>query len=234
MSLAAEAQKLDPSALVSLFTLDTRVVGGPVYNFTTETMMGENVVFAGVTFRALPVQIDGLTTDGSGPMATPTLTISNTDLFIQEALNTFGNLEGSRLTRYRTFSKYLGLQPGIDHSYAIGPDVFVIDRKSSDTPEQIQFELSALIDQQGVYIGRTVIRDTCMWRYRQFNPITQTFDYSKALCPYTGSRFYDENDVQVSGAAQDRPSRTLNCCRVRFGRNATLPFGGFPGIARGL
>ena len=234
MSLAGESQKLDPSALVSLFQLDTTKVGGPVYHFTTETRAGARISFGGKTFEAVPIEISGMSVQGSGSIQTPTLSISNTNLIIQEALNTFGNLEGSRLTRWRTFTRFLDGGESPDGSSFYGPDVYIIDRKSSDTPEQIQFELSALIDQQGVYIGRTVIRDTCMWRYRDFNPTTGVFDYAKALCPYTGSKFYDANDVLVTNPAQDVPSRTLGCCKARFGEDGPFPFGGFPGIARGL
>lgn len=234
MSLAKESQKLDPSALVSLFRLDTSKAGGPIYHFTTETRAGSKISFGGIEFHAVPIQITGLAFSGQGTLATPTLAINNSDLVIQEALNTYGNLEGSVLTRWRTFARFLDDGEAPDANSFYGPDVYVIDRKSSDTPEEVQFEMSALIDQQGVYIGRTIIRDTCMWRYRDWNPVTEEFDYSKATCPYTGGTYWDESDAPTLDPAKDRPSRTLSCCRLRFGANNALPFGGFPGIARGL
>jgi hypothetical protein len=39
--------------------------------------------------------------------------------------------------------------------------------------------------------------------------------------------FYDENDIIVSTASQDRCGKRLTSCRIRFGSRA-LPFGGFP------
>lgn len=171
---------------------------------------------------------------GQGAIQKPTLSISNTDGLIQEIVNTWGDLEGSTLTRWRTFARFLvgGEEP--DGSAFYGPDVYEIDRKSSDTPEQIQWEMSAMADKQGLYVGRTIIRDICTWRYRTYRAATGGFDYSKAQCPYAGNRFYDANDVQVTNPADDVPSRSIECCRKRFGVNAPKPFGGFPGILRGL
>lgn len=233
-SIASEALKLDPSVLVSLYQLDTTIVGGPIYNFTTETRGGVELAFGGSSFTALPVTITGMEITGQGAVMSPTLSIANTDGLIQEIVNTWGDLEGSRLTRWRTFARFLDGEPDADPTAFYGPDVFLIDRKSSDTPEQIQWELSALVDKQGLYVGRTIIRDVCMWRYRVWNSGSGTFDYSKAQCPYTGSQFWDENNQPVSSGAEDKPARNLECCRLRFGADAPLPFGGFPGIVRGL
>ena len=230
----AEATKLEPSALISLYQLDTTRLGGPIYHFTTESRAGVSVMFGGVQFYSVPVRITGMSISGQGPIQTPTLSIGNTDGFIQEIVNSYGNLEGSTLTRWRTYSRHLDDGDAPNTTAIYGPDIYKVDRKSMDTPESIEWELSALIDQQGVYIGRTVIRDTCMWRYREINPTTGQFDYSKAVCPYTGTNYFDrENNVVVS-PGEDRPARNLQCCRVRFGVNAVLPFGGFPGVVRGL
>lgn len=233
-AVSSEAVKLDPTALVSLFQLDTTIVGGPVYHFTTETRAGNQISFGGVTFTALPIQITGMEISGQGAIQTPTLSIANTGPLLQEIVNTWGDLEGSRLVRWRTFARFLDGGADPDGSAFYGPDTYLIDRKSSDTPEQIQWELSALVDKQGLYLGRTIIRDICMWRYRVYNTATGNFDYSKAQCPYAANRFYDENNVQVTNAADDKPARNIECCRVRFGGRNPMPFGGFPGIVRGL
>jgi lambda family phage minor tail protein L len=229
-----EAGKLAPSAPVSLYQLDTTSVGGLQYHFTTETRGGSKLMFGGVEFFAVPVRITGMQISGSGPIQTPTLSIGNTDGFIQEIVNSFGNLEGSLLTRWRVFAKHLddGEEPNPAAFY--GPDIYKIDRKSSDTPEMIEWELSALIDQEGVYIGRTVLRDTCMFRYREFNSDTGTFDYSKAICPYVGNNYFDRQNNPVSLPSQDVPSRSRECCRLRFGEGNPIPSGAFPGVVRGI
>jgi lambda family phage minor tail protein L len=234
MTFTAEARKLEPSALVSLFRLDATEVGGVELNFTNETSGGNVVSFGGIQFFPIPVTFRGMTVSTTGPLQTPTMTLANTDGVVQEFVNTWGNLAGCRLTRWRTFARFLddGAEP--DPSAFYGPDVFKIDRKASDTPEEISWELATLADAQGVYVGRTIIRDVCMWRYRYYNPNTGSFNYDKAECPYTGSNYFDRNDQPVVAASQDEPSRTRKCCTLRFGENAELPFGGFPGILRGV
>lgn len=229
-----EATKLDPTALVSLYQLDTTMLGGPVYHFTTETRAGAQISFGGNTFIAVPIRITGMEISGDGAIQRPTLEIANTDGLIQEVVNTWGDLEGARLTRWRTFARFLPAGETPDSSAFYGPDIYIIDRKSSDTPEAIQWELSALADQQGLYVGRTIIRDICTWRYRVYVPATGNFDYSKAQCPYVGNVYYDENNVRTFTAADDKPARNIDCCRRRFGARAAMPFGGFPGIPRGL
>jgi lambda family phage minor tail protein L len=230
----AEATKLEPSALVSLFQLDATRIDGPIYHFTTETRGGAMIRFGGVDFHAVPVRMTGMSVSGQGPIQTPTLSVGNTDGFIQQIVNSLGNLEHCKLTRWRTFARHLDDGEAPDPTAVYGPDVYVIDRKSADTPEVIEWELSALVDQQGVYIGRTVVRDTCLWRYREFDTMTGQFDYSKAVCPYTGSAYFDRENKPVSDPSLDVPARNLRCCRVRFGEDAVLPFGGFPGVVRGL
>lgn len=234
MTFTAEARKLEPSALVSLFQLDTTSVGGVILNFTNETSGGNIVSFGGVEFVPIPVVFKGMTVSTTGPLQTPTMSLANTDGVVQEFVNTWGNLTGCRLTRWRTFARFLddGAEP--DPSAFYGPDVFKIDRKSADTPEEISWELATLADAQGVYIGRTIIRDVCMWQYRFYDAGAGVFRYNKAECPYTGTRYFDANDVEVFSAAQDQPSRTRKCCTLRFGERAELPFGGFPGILRGI
>lgn len=44
------------------------------------------------------------------------------------------------------------------------------------------------------------------------------------------SQFYDENDNPVAASGSDVCGKRLSSCQARFGKNNTLPFGGFPGI----
>lgn len=229
-----ETIKLDPDARVTLYRLDMTPVGGQVLNFTSHENTGHVVRFAGVTFTALPVEFTGMTISGTGSLQTPTMSVPNTDGFVQAVLNTYGSIEHSIVSRWRTFARFLDDGETPDATAAYGPDVYVITRKTSDTPEKVEWELSASIDVQGVHVGRVMIRDSCMWRYRFWNNTTNQFDYSKAVCPYTGSKYFDKNNVEVFDPALDNPSRTKACCRLRFGENAPLPFGGFPGMIRGI
>jgi lambda family phage minor tail protein L len=226
----SEAQKLDPSAIISLFTVDATSVGGSVLRFVQARQASADVKFAGLTYQPIDIEFSGLETSGVGALPTPTMSIANTDMFIQALVNTLGDLNGCIVTRIRTFARFLDGQPEADPTAIYGPDVYKIERKAEDTPEQIAWELSAAIDQEGKMLpGRPMVRDTCMWRYRMYE--NGAFNYDRVLCPYTGNQYFDELDKPTT-AAKDKPSRTKNCCRLRFGEGKPWPFGGFPGMGR--
>lgn len=233
MSIQQESQKLEPSAIVSLFKLDTMKLGGPVLYFTMSSRVGgSKIVFGGITYEPIDIEFEGLEMTGVGSLPTPKVRLANNNNIVQALVNSYGDLNGSELVRIRTYARFLDGEPDADPLAYFGPDRFRVERMSEDTPEQVEWELSTAIDQEDKMIpGRTIIAGTCLWRYREWNPIAGAFDYSMAQCPYTGSQSYDINDQPVT-AALDKPSRRLSCCRTRFGANNPLPFGGFPGASR--
>jgi lambda family phage minor tail protein L len=226
------AQRLSPGEYVSLFRLDLTSVGGGVEYFTQGAEISDTVKFDGISYQPMDVEFTGLEVTGQGALPTPTIRLANTDGIAQNAVNTWGDLLGCEVRRIRTFKRHLDGQPDADPGAFFGPDVFLIERKASENPVYIEWELSASIDQEGRMIpGRMVVRDTCLWRYRAWNKSVLNFDYSKAQCPYTGNRYYDINNNPTT-ADKDTPSRTQTCCETRFGRGNVLPFGGFPGAGR--
>lgn len=228
------AQSLSPDAIVTLFTLDTSSAGGPILNFVQgRETNGAAIIFNGVTYSAVDVEFSGLEISGMGALPTPKIKLANHDGIFQSILNTFGDVLGSPLFRIRTFARFLDGHAEADPNAFYGPDQFRVERKVSENPIEIEWELSAAIDQEGKKLpGRQVIRDTCLWRYRAWNATSGVFDYSKAQCPFAGAKYYDINDIEVLDPALDKPSRRINCCETRFGVGNPLPFGGFPGVAR--
>lgn len=230
-----ESLKLESSALISLFKLDARPVGGIVNYFTcAREVNGAYVSFGGQTYTPLDVVFEGVETSGIGALPEPTLKIAITDGptgIVQAMLNTYGDLHGCPIERIRTWEKFLDGHANPDGAAFFGPDKFVLDQKTEDEVTHVTWKLSASIDQQGKMLpGRVAIRDTCMWRYREWVSGT-TFDTSKAICPYNGTNYWDAFDNPTT-ADKDTPSRTRTCCELRFGKKNPLPFGGFPGIAR--
>ncbi|MEI6358786.1 MAG: phage minor tail protein L [Synechococcus sp. ELA619] len=47
---------------------------------------------------------------------------------------------------------------------------------------------------------------------------------------YVAGKYYDENDNEVFSAEEDKCGHRLSSCKLRFGANGQLPYGGFPGI----
>lgn len=233
MSIQAEAQSLSPSGIISLFSVDTSNLNGPTLHFVMGSDADKPVKFNGVEYQPVDVEFEGLETTGNGALPQPKIRISNVDGLAQAMVSTWGELLGCTLYRIRTYKRFLDGQPDADPEAFYGPDIFRFERKASENSVFIEWELSAALDQEGKMLpGRTVIRNTCLWRYRYYNATSGTFDYSKAECPYTGNKYFDINDMPVSHPAQDAPSRRLSCCRARFGANNPLPFGGFPGVQR--
>jgi lambda family phage minor tail protein L len=232
VTIYQSAQSLTPGEAVSLFRIDVSSVGGGLLYFVQGSEFSEKIKFGGIEYQPMDVEFDGLEVTGQGALPSPSIRLSNTDGIAQAMINTFGDLLGCEVRRIRTFRRHLDGQPDADPSAFFGPDVFLVERKVSENPVYIEWELSASIDQEGRMIpGRVAIRDTCLWRYRVWSSGQGAFDYSKAQCPYTGNRYYDINNLPTT-ASKDRPSRTLACCKLRFGENAALPFGGFPGVGR--
>ena len=63
---------------------------------------------------------------------------------------------------------------------------------------------------------RQLIGNCCQWQYRS------------SECSYTGSNYFNKDDVVVSTLAADVCGKRLSSCKKRFGENGVLPFGSFP------
>lgn len=234
MSIETVAQSRSPGAFVHMFRLDTTSVGGTVVFFAQARREDGGVYFGGQYYVPFDIEFSGFETNGTGSLPTPRMRLSNTNLAIQSMLNTYGDdLIGCPIQRVRTFARFLDGQPEADPTAYFGPDSFRFERKTAENPIFVEWELSASIDQEGKLLpGRQVIRDTCMWRYRRWDHNSNSFDYSKVTdCTYTGGNCFNRKGEPVS-ADQDECGRRLSDCAIRFGPGATLPFGGFPGVAR--
>lgn len=232
MSLHSVIQTPNPGERVELFRFDTSFIGGPVLYFCQSAKETTGVTFAGQYYTPVDVDFTDLETSSEGQLPTPKLKIRNTNGVIQGVVNAYGDLVGCAVQRVRTFRRFLDGETEADPSAFFGPDTFRVERKTSENPIFIEWELSAAIDQEGKLLpGRVVLRDTCLWRYRIWNPVAGDFDYSTAQCPYTGSASYDRTG-QMTTSDKDQCGRRLSDCELRFGVGNPLPFGGFPGAAR--
>lgn len=233
--LLTEIQKLDPEAILPLYTLDCTAIGGTILAFTPGQANDAPIVFGGVTYTPVDVDFDEIEVSGIGALPQPKLSIASSDPLVHASLNTLGDITGCRFTRIRTFPMFLDGASAADPNAFFGPDVFSIEAKTDDNPDSVTWTLSPSVDMEGRQLpARPMIRSTCMWRYRSWNEGTNSFDYSRSQCPYAGDNFFDDQDNPVTDPSEDRPSRTLNCCRVRFGAGEAWPFGGFPGMGRSL
>lgn len=231
-AIRTAVQQDTPGEYVAMFSLDTSAYGGPVMNFCEAAINDAGVTFNGVYYTPVDFNATGFEMSGVGGLPTPKIKIANANGVIQNMINTYGDLIGCPITRIRTFSKFLDGQPQADPNAFFGPDMFRVDRVVNANAIFVEWELSASLDNQGAMIPkRMVIRDTCTWRYRRWNPATGAFDYSNVQCPYTGA-LMNASDLPETDPTKDACSRTVNGCKIRFGAGSPLPYGGFPGVAR--
>lgn len=223
--ITSEIQKLAPSSIIELFEIDAAVVGGTTYRFHSgrNSLIG-NIVWQGNTYSAFPIEASGFEWSGKGQLPRPTLRVSNVLGTITALVLQFDDLTGVKVTRIRTLARYLdavnfpgGTNPTADPTAEFARDIYYVDRKSIETRELVEFELSASLDLAGVALPRRqIVQNYCPWKYRG------------AECGYTGTSYFDTNDNPVANPAQDVCGKRLSSCRIRFGQYATLPYGGFP------
>lgn len=226
MGIAEDIQKLEPGALVELFILDaTSLPGGGVSYFHAGTnALGGPVVWQGAEYQPWPVQVRGFEKSGTGRLPRPTLSMANVLGTVGTLARDFNDLLGARLIRKRTFARYLdavnfpgGVNPTASPVESFPDDEFVVDQKTVENKHLIEFTLVARCDLEGVRIPLRVITQTCAWQYRGEG------------CGYAGGPVAKVDDTPTAVLAEDRCGKRLTSCKLRFGANAVLPYGGFPG-----
>lgn len=234
MSALTEAQQSTSlDAKVEIWTLDLTALGGTVLRFTLGPADGQPVLHDGKSYPPVPIETDGFEWSGSGPLPTPKLRVSNINLVMSGLVQEFQDLVGAKVTRLRTLRRFLDGQPLADPAAHWPLDIYRVERKSAQTKLAIEWELSAAMDQEGRKVPGRQITRLCDQRYRVWDPDTETFDYSKATCPYVAAQSYDRFGDPVSSDADDVCNKQLvTGCQARFGESSVLPFRGFPGVAR--
>ena len=165
----SEVQKINPSAIIELFTLqlDNSLHGATTtYRFHSGSNLNANgeIVWAGNAYQRFPIEANGFAYQ-RGQIPRPKLIVSNALGTISAILltvnqTTTGNdLTGATVTRIRTMARFLDAVNFPGSSNPLGtPDptaefkrqIYVIDRKSAENREIVEFELAGAIDMAGV------------------------------------------------------------------------------------
>ena len=224
-----ELAKLNPSAIIELFELylDNTLHGSTdVYRFHAgaNADVDGNVVFNGNTYTRIPVAAEGFEFTNTGTLPRPTLTISNLDgtmttlLLLVNATTAGNDLGGAEVRRIRTLKKFLDGESTADPNAKFPDERWYVDRKANESRDSVTFELASKFDLAGQKLPkRQIVANVCQWVYRS------------SECSYTGTDYYDVNNNEVSTAAADVCGKRIESCKRRFGDNAQLPFGSFPG-----
>ena len=225
-------QRSSLGAKIHLFEIDCTAIGGTIYRITPMSSEGAAgvVTWNAQDYSPFPVEASGFEWSSSGTLPQPTMRIANVLQTFAGDVISLSDFVGAKVTRRVTFARFLddGEEPDPDACFP--PEVYYIERKVAQTPLYIEWKLSSIIDQEGVYLpGRIVLKNGCSHRYRRFSVATGTFDYTNATCPYSGTSYFDRNNNPTDQAGLDYCSKNFAGCKARYGASAK-PFRGFPGV----
>ena len=235
MTLETDVQSSAPGKLVTLFQLDLTSLGGTVQYFTPSVKVGGSVSFDGQVYTTAPVQAEGFEVTSTGEQPRPTLRIGNVTRAATALVIEFEDLVGAILLRIRTFAHHLDGEADEDPTAIIDTQVWRVMQKMHHNKVFVEWALGSPLDHDAAQIPkRQIVPEYCDAKYRRWSAALGDFIYDTTTqaCPFTDeTKAFDIND-QPTTLANDRASKTLNCCKVRFGANAALPFMGEPAIGK--
>jgi lambda family phage minor tail protein L len=219
MNLPETLQQLDAGATIELFRISTIPIGGSdIFSFHAGTnSVQTSIWWQGIEYQPFPIQADGFDKSTRGTLPRPHLRIANVTGIISAAVIEFDDLVGARVTRHRTFARYLDGQPGADPMQALPNDVFYVEKKISENKVMVEFELTSAMDLAGTQLpSRDIVAQMCSSFYRGTE------------CGYTATVYFNVLNASVGTLAEDVCSKTVAGCKARFLSTGVLPFGGFP------
>lgn len=193
-----------------------------------DTLQPKPIFWQGEEYHAWPHDLEGLEVTGDGRAPTPTLTAGNIDGTLSALCLALDDLAQARVTIRTTFAHYLdaanftGGNPEADPSQERA-EIWYVEQKVSETGEAIQWQLSSPADVSGQKIPSRQITSLCDWCLKG--------EYRGADCGYTGPPVADADGNPTDDPALDQCGGLLSDCKLRFGEDNELPFGGFPGSA---
>lgn len=153
--------------------------------------------FQGNRYKAFPCKAEGFETNSTGPAASPKLSFGSRPealsrfAVLKELLKDLDDLVGAKVTRLKTFSKFLDYQnwyqldsdgnPDLtkrlyqdipseitpDENAFFPPDLFFIEKKSYEDKKSMQFELSSYVNFEGLQLPQRIFNmKRCTWHYR--------------------------------------------------------------------
>ena len=85
-------QSFAPGELIELCILDSTVLGGPVFYFTSSANGDDPIQFDGITYTPIDIEAVGFEWNGQGSLPTPIIKISNVTKAASAAVITYGDL----------------------------------------------------------------------------------------------------------------------------------------------
>lgn len=222
-----ELDKSNQELLLDLFEIDATEFGGPIiYLSNISSEHGGPIFWRGVSYDPYPVQIEGAEFSNEGASNRPKLSVSNALGLVTGLVNAYDMMVGAKVTRRQVLATFLDASNFLNGNPQADPTqelvtTYIVSQMTSLTRSVGVFELNIPVEAENDLIpSRMIIANVCSWEYRGDG------------CGYDGIPVADEYDEPVSDIKKDKCSCSLKGCKLRWGKNAALPFGGFPSVDR--
>lgn len=147
MTIRQEIQKPAPDSIVELFELDCTALGGSIFRFSPHVSERyTSVTFNNKTWQAMPITCTGFSYSTSEAPAKPTIAVSNISKVLLASVIGLGDIVGAKLTRYRTFRRYLGDGAEPNGAAFLPVDIFYVERKVAHNKFSITWQLTSELD----------------------------------------------------------------------------------------
>ncbi|MCQ9618405.1 phage minor tail protein L [Paenalcaligenes niemegkensis] len=233
MGITADIQRLEPGDVIRLFELDATELGGDIQRFHGHKQ-DKPIIWQGNDYLPISIEVRGLAM-ATNKTTAPSFVIGNEIGGVRGAVSAlclyFRDFVGAKLTVRETFKHYLDAanfpegNPEASNEETIS--IWFIEQKTSENAQQVAFELSSPADFQGQQVPTRQITSRCGWAIRG--------EYRGESCGYTGPPYDIEGNLTDDWESDKCNGLLRSGCKVRFGIDAELPFGGAPssGLLKG-
>ncbi|MEG0209046.1 MULTISPECIES: phage minor tail protein L [Gammaproteobacteria] len=235
MSFENVMQSLYPGEIVTLVEVDGTKFGGQVYRFHGENisytpneimqsvnngtpLQAKSITFQGNEYGPRPFGINGVTFSGNGKAGKPQLTLSNIDSQVSALIRSYNGMMQAKVTFWITQRELIG-SDGTIKAGDFRKHVFYIERPNYVDKLVARFDLTSPYDMDGVMIPPRVTQAVCYWAQRGWYR-------SGNGCAYNGANMFDKDNNPVTDPSLDYCAGTVTACKIRFGSDNELDFGG--------
>ncbi|GAA5104550.1 phage minor tail protein L [Orbus sasakiae] len=224
-----EFSKIEQDTIIELYEVDLTDIIGEKTIFRFHNGLNElrqSIVWQGHVYDPYPIKVSGFQKNGQGTSNRPSMVVSNAFGLITGLSRNYDDLLGAIVTRHQVLAQFLdsvNFEEGNNKADSTQEILsrYIIERMTTLNSETASFELALPCESDGTLLpARVIIAHTCCWKYRS------------AECGYTCGAVADELDNLTNDITKDKCSHSINGCRLRFGKNSILPFGGFPSSAK--
>lgn len=227
-------QSLYPGEIITLIEIDGTRFGAQVYRihneniqYTPEELMQaretgvlppKEIIFRGEAYGARPFGITGISFSSDGKADKPQLTLSNLDSQVSAMIRAYNGMMQAKVTIWITAAEFLGANGAVQDG-AYRKLVYYIERPNFCNQSVARFDLTSPYDMDGIMIPPRISQAVCFWAQRGWYR-------SGKGCGYNGAAMFDKDNNPVSDPAQDFCAGTATACKLRFGENNELDYGG--------